>query len=313
MEELIIPLILSIGIILIIKLFLKLTNKKIPLNEKNLFLILLSSILIGYITDLDNTDRWGCIITFNPFSFQSIAGAILSFGLIYWAYKSSNRRLKKYICLTETFFWISKLIIFKGGYVSGFGGTPDFLVVTYDLMSIAIRIALIFILFEIINLRFIKLVTISLVLIFIKINTFSTPLWMVYEENKNLKYVQQKIENLKGEWNGEVIYKNIIEVKIDSLLIDGQMISYSAIEYDTIITKSKETVKIDKNYFYFSNHTKLNEKWKLFLYSPTYGDLNTESNDKGFQIIFNKTKSDSLNFELENYSEFFYFSLTRKN
>ena len=317
MEELLISIILFSGIVLTAKLIFKLTDTRIRLNDRNAFLFLLSVILFGFITWLDNSDTWGCVVDYKPLSPNSIFNSLLSFGLIFIAFKSSNQNLKKILCLSESIIWILKLFIFKGGYVVGFGGTPDILVVLYDIIAITARLVLISILFEIIHFRIAKIAFIALTIMGIKVSTFDTPINMIYEEKRNLKAAQQKITELEGVWKGEVELIRIIEKesdsKLDSSLIDGKFVFYPEIEYDTISKKGLETIRIDKNFIYFRNSLELDRKFRLELFTEEFGYLNSEINSKSYEIWFPEKENDSLIFRLSNYSENFYFNLARVN
>ena len=188
METLLIVSIFILVIGFILKLITRLSDFRIRLNEKNSFLFLLGWITLGFIAKLDYSDAWGCIIIIKPIlEPRNILFSIISFGLIFLAFNTKNQKLKKILSFTELIYWITKLVIFKGGYAVGFGGIPDITIVFYDLVSILLRFFLIFQIIKVDRFKFLKIALLSLLVLGIKIEVFATP---IYNTQNHLFYTQ---------------------------------------------------------------------------------------------------------------------------
>ena len=91
METLLIISIFLIGIGFLIKWITKHKDFGIRLNENNGFKFLLGWIIFGFLARLDYSDAWGCIIGLEPMlEPRNILFSIISFALIFWAFKAEN-------------------------------------------------------------------------------------------------------------------------------------------------------------------------------------------------------------------------------
>jgi hypothetical protein len=291
MEELLITSIFVIAIGYLMNWVNKYKNYGIELNERNGFKFLLGWLILGFFLRLDYSDNWGCVVGIAPFwELRNILFSAISIGLIYWAFKTENQNLKKILCLTELTFWISKLIIFKGGYVVGFGGTPDISIVFYDLVS---AIARLFILSQIINIqsfKSFKIAFVALLIMGIKIEVFSTPIYMVYEENQSIEKAKEIRQEIIGTWKGD----------------------YQKLEYEKILKSDIAKIKIDSNSIFLTNIEGLESEYKLILEYSGYGRIYKEG-VRSFEVSIEEYKTNSMMLRLDDFDNIYKFKLKKEN
>jgi len=180
METLLIASIFVIGIGFLIKWITKYKEIGVRLNENNGFKFLLIWVIFGFVTRLDYSNAWGCIIGLEPIlEPRNILFSTISFVLIFWAFKTENKKVRKSLLGIELVYWIAKLIIFKGGYVVGFGGTPNITIVFYDLVTIMARLFILSQILEIEQSKFVKIGIVALLVLGIKVSIFATPMSMI--------------------------------------------------------------------------------------------------------------------------------------
>ena len=291
METLLITSIFVIGIGYLFKWVNNYKNWGIGLNEKNGFKFLLRWLIIGFFLRLDYLDNWGCVVGLEPFwESRNILFSAISIGLIYWAFKTENQNLKKLLCLTELVYWISKLIIFKGGYVVGFGGSPDPTIVFYDLISALARIYIISQIVNVKKFKFIKIAIIALLIMGVKIEVFSTPIYMVYEENQSIERAKEIRKEIIGEWKGD----------------------YQKMEYEQILKSDRAQIKIDSNSIFITNVEGLESEYKLILYYPEHGRINKEGFGS-FELSIEDYEINSMTLRIDDFENIYKFILKKEN
>lgn len=121
--------------------------------------------LYGFLFSLDNSMAWGCMgaendmlslgykmisipgesseagkiiyIDFNNVAYSGISILLISLGFF------MAGRLGVIILYSELLYWLFKLMIIKGGYVVGFGGSPNAEVLLFDSVALTLRLLLI--------------------------------------------------------------------------------------------------------------------------------------------------------------------------
>jgi hypothetical protein len=150
----------------------------LDINETTGFKVLIAWIILGFFTTLDNTHASGCVVLGESIlAPRNILFSACSFFLIIGALKEENRKKQQILFGVELAFWIAKLFLLKGGYVVGYGGDPDPVVVFYDLVALLIRL---FILGHVLfgnQLTFFKIGATAFIIILIKVLFFSFP-WL---------------------------------------------------------------------------------------------------------------------------------------
>ncbi len=269
MERTLIVLIILVGY----RLLKKNDDSRIRLDLENGFRFLLIWIILGFLTRLDYSDRWGCVIGFEPIlEPKNIIFSTISFLLILIAFQIDKHKVKRVLCLTEFLYWIVKLMVFKGGYVVGYGGVPDATIVLYDLISIVSRL---FVIQQVLNIeRFkVKNIVITAVLIMaVKISIFITPMNMIYEERLAFRDAEKIRKELVGGWDG------IVE----------------KIEGEEIETQEDIYIQIDSNTLLIDKIEELEGEYRLVLKYPEYGILSSEDQLYNYNIFLEKNQEDSL-------------------
>ena len=283
--------ILIVLLILVGYRFLKKNDdSRIRLDLENGFKFLLIWIILGFLTRLDYSDRWGCVIGFEPIlEPRNIIFSTISFVLILIAFQIDKHKVKRVLCLTEFLYWIVKLMAFKGGYVVGYGGVPDVTIVLYDLISIVSRL---FVIQQILNIeRFkVKNIVITAALIMaVKISIFRTPMNMVYEERLAFREAEKIRKELVGGWNG------IVE----------------KIEGEEIETQEDIYIQIDSNTLLIDKIEELEGEYRLVLKYPEYGILSSEAQLYNYNIFLEKNQEDSLVMTIYDASKQYKFRLRR--
>jgi hypothetical protein len=208
-------------------------------NDYNLMVVILIAwILFGFFFNLDYNDRWGCIVTRQAiFSKYNIVFSLTALILTIIARKSSKTMIKKSIHIVELTFWITRLMIFKGGYAVGYAASPAEMIVTYDFLALLLR--LIVIRNTGIKIRSLYLSTITLCVILIKIFVFPTQQTINWEYEESLENSKLTIEDMQGLWNGLIIKEEYINDTItgdiDSVEAKNKLIYM--ISRDTLIDR----------------------------------------------------------------------------
>lgn len=273
METLLITSIFLIGIGFIIKWITKFKDFRISLNKNNGFKFLLGWIVFGFVARLDYSDNWGCVIGLEPIlETKNILFSIISFALIFWAFKTENIKMKKILLGLELVYWITKLIVFKGGYVVGFRGIPDITIVFYDLVAIIGRLFILSQILKVNQFKFTKIIIMALLVLGIKISIFATPVSMIYKERKAFEAAKEVRKELVGKWNGKVM-------KFD----DGE-----------IKFKGQVNIRIDSTNIYMDSIDGLARKYKLILEYPDYGLLSETGEFHDYGLSIQKRSKDSL-------------------
>ncbi len=269
----------------------KYKNYGVELNEKNGFKFLLGWLIFGFFLRLDYSDNWGCVVGLEPFwELRNVLFSTISIGLIYWAFKTENQNLKKIICLTELTFWISKLIIFKGGYVVGFGGTPDISIVFYDLSSALARLFILSQIIKIQRFKFFKIAIVALLIMGIKIEAFSTPIYMVYEENQSIEKAKEIRHEIIGNWKGD----------------------YQKMKYEEILKSDKAKIEIDSNSIFFTNIEGMESEYKLILEYSRHGRI-YKKGFRSFEVSIEDYETKSMILRLDDFEKIYKFKLKKEN
>lgn len=121
--------------------------------------------LYGFFFSLDNSMAWGCMgaendilslgysiinlhgdtsetdkiiyIDFNNVAYSGLSILLISFGFF------MTDRTGVIVLYSELLYWLFKLMIIKGGYVVGIGGSPNSEVLFFDSVALTLRLVLI--------------------------------------------------------------------------------------------------------------------------------------------------------------------------
>jgi hypothetical protein len=247
--------------------------KSIP--YKSTIKFLLGMVIVGSILGIENSQAWGCVYGLEMLSIGNLIFLTISTLLLFKAFKSDSHRTVLLLVIIETAIWIIKYIFYKGGYVTGFGGTPNEINVLYDFIAIGTRIFLFLDIATHIRQKLLLAILLSIFIVALKINLFALPwftqkMWEVDARNSSA----QRIE-LIGSYNGSIYqFSDSLTAQI-SLVIDTTHLMIQ-----------------DKPAF------DLKEKYFFEIYSPNYGEI---SNDiQGYSMKIDKFDTDSLVFYLED-------------
>jgi hypothetical protein len=178
-------------------------------NEKLLLNILLIWIVIGFFLSLDYSDQWGCIIEYQPFwSKLNILFSFISFALVLIAKVVKNKKMRVIFLFLELFFWIGKLMVYKGGYSVGFVGSPQTLIVCYDLVALFLRLLVLRNTFF--KIRTIYIASLTVIVLLVKISFFRTQQTIEWEYERGLKNSELTLQKIQGDWQGERIYEKVV-------------------------------------------------------------------------------------------------------
>lgn len=291
METLLIVSIFIIGIGFLIKWITKYREFGIRLNENTGFKFLLGWIIFGFVARLDYSDAWGCIIGLEPIlEPKNILFSTISFALIFRAFRAGNMKLKKTLLGIELLYWIAKLIIFKGGYVVGYGGIPDFTIVFYDLVAILARLFILSQILKVNQFKFAKIGMTALLVLGIKISIFATPMSMIYEERKAFEEAQEIRKELIGDWSGKVTKSEDEEIKFEENV----------------------NIRIDSTNIYLDSIGGLKRNYKLILEYPEYGLLSETGEYHDYSLSIQKRNKDSLIMRIDDVFKEYEFKLKKK-
>jgi hypothetical protein len=99
--------------------------------------------LLGFVFVLDNSMAWGFLSgQRETLSIENITYSGLSVLFITLGFFSPDKR-GLIILFGELIYWTIKLMIAKGGYIVGIGGTPDENILIFDSVAITLRLLLI--------------------------------------------------------------------------------------------------------------------------------------------------------------------------
>lgn len=234
-------------------------------NYNLIWISLLGWTIIGFFKNLDFTEQWGCIVFEEPvFRKMNIIFSSISVILLISVILFRNRNIKFYIHLTETFYWIGKLFLFKGGYATGLVGTPIEINVLYDFVAIFLR------LLAIRNLKFqtrtIKVSTIALSIIFLKMSFFNAPIRIDSDLQDLREPTNPVTAKMQGNWAGEKIsYKQvkdtILPIPLDSTrvitIMDRIKARDTVIRDKTLVETTKININIKFNIVRFETESKV--------------------------------------------------------
>ena len=112
------------------------------------YVLLTAWSVYGFVSLLDNTMQWGCIVDDHLFFFTNTTYSLLSISMLLGSFYYRETSLGKWLALLETAFWIYKLFIIKGGYVVGIGGSVSEEVLIFDAIGLFFRLTLLRLLFK---------------------------------------------------------------------------------------------------------------------------------------------------------------------
>ena len=288
MQVLLFSSILLIGIGFLIKQLSKYIDFGIKLNQNTAFKFLLGWIVFGYILGLNYAGDFGCIVGYDPIlEPKKTLFFVISFGLIFLAFITKNIKFKKIFLAIELSFWILKLMIFKGGYSSGFSGVPIIDIVFYDLVAIIVRGFILSELLRIKQFRLVKIGIIALLILGIKISIFEYPIYMNYRLRDTFEEEQAIRKELIGEWNGMV--------KSVGLEIEKQI-----------------KIDIDSSYIYLDSIDGFSEKYQLILDYSDHGIMTGAEVDHNCSVWIHKHNRDSLVMIISDFTNEYEFRLKKE-
>ncbi len=138
-------------------------------NTAYLLKVLIGWTLVGFVTTFEHTTSWGCIVFGEPiFSVSNILLSALSLALFITAFYAPKLNTVRLLVSLESGYWLSKFLFYKAGYAVGFGGSPDPIVMLFDITSIYWRFLLFATLFHSIDRHFRLWWVIAIILILLK-------------------------------------------------------------------------------------------------------------------------------------------------
>ena len=132
-------------------------------------------VVIGSIMGIENSQAFGCVVGLEIISIGNLIFLLISTTILYKAIQTTDSKFVFKLVILETIIWITKYLFYKGGYVTGFGGTANPTIVVYDFIAIGLRF---WILFSISNQLKFKLVgsfLTSILFVALKIYVFAFP------------------------------------------------------------------------------------------------------------------------------------------
>ncbi|KAA3622557.1 MAG: hypothetical protein DWQ02_25870 [Bacteroidetes bacterium] len=231
-------------------------NLKNIVSIKNLLIVT----IIGFITGFDFTDSWGCVFYPNLFFLTPLSIlTLISIITLFISNKTSNSRLIKILLIGEFIFYVSRFILFKGGYAVGFTASPDPIILIYDAIALALRI---FLLKELFSLKLHYLVVMITVfgLLYLKSTAFPVPPYYFYKEHRSLNKGRKIQTELIGSYTGNVQFKkdtiNInfkteVYISIDSIKIEAQNFDHAGTYHFLLESEEMGLIRKDQYGFYF--------------------------------------------------------------
>ena len=168
-----------------------------PLN----YYLLMGLLVVGFIFRLDYTaNSFGCFVFTEPvFELRNILFSATSITLVLLSFFSKKRAVKLTFISLELLFWVSKLFLFKGGYVVGFLNTADPLVSFYDTTVLTLRLFIVSSLLKV-NIKQIYILICTIIVMSVKIFIFPLPYSFIVAE-KRAQIASENTQNfLRGKW-----------------------------------------------------------------------------------------------------------------
>jgi hypothetical protein len=230
-------------------------------------------VIVGSILGIENSQAWGCVLGLEMLSFGNLIFFIISLVLLLKAYKSDNQKTAILFLAIETGIWIIKYILYKGGYVTEYGGTPNSINVVYDFIAIGSRTFLLLVYAANLRNALLPAILSSILIVAVKINLFALPLftqkmWEIEEKNSIIRRTE-----LIGKYEGKIY-----------------QFSDSLTDQIKIVIDTTHLKIIEDSPF------ALMEKYRLEMYSQNNGSIG--NNEQMFDIEIEKLNNDSLVFYL---------------
>ncbi len=183
-------------------------------------------VIVGSVIGLENSQAFGCVIGLEMLSIGNLIFLIISSILLYKAIKTNDPKIVIKLVAFETIIWIAKYLFYKGGYVTGFGGTANPINVIYDFVAIGIRIWVLILLLSKSKYSLIGAIISSLLLVILKINVFAFP-WFTKTmwELEDKRTEKQKTE-IVGNYSGTILQLSNNQVRQIELRIDTAKLTF---------------------------------------------------------------------------------------
>ncbi len=245
--------------------------------------------VIGFLTGFDYTDSWGCVV-FPHFFFSTPLSllSLVSIIVFYIGNNSSNSKFVRKLILAEFVFYIFRLIIFKGGYEVGFGGTPDPIILFYDVIAVGLRI---FLLKQLYSIKLHSLIggVIVVVLLSLKSLMFAIPPYYYYQEQRDISKGRKLQTEMIGNYFGKIEYTTKEDKNSQNIAVK--------IKEDSIVFESKD-FELAGSYFFL-------------LESKNFGLIRNRNYSSSFYL--SNFEEDKLSFEIQdNKFEFIEFELKKE-
>jgi len=298
---------------------LEIKEKFEKLTLKHFFVFLISWITIGFLTRLDNNQDWGCIIQSAPiFGLDNIVFSSISLIIILLSWRVKQKSIKLLFILVETFYFLTKFLFIKGGYVVGITAGPNDFVVLYDYISILVRILIIANLlekqFRLYLFEIIAIILISIKVFFPHYTEYFTQSLNNIESNNTLK-------KLSGNWSGNVYYTETIADTVEATNENTENLLLVDIlaSNDTILILKKDTVfsetislQIDSVNFSFESSI-FNESLFINMQSKYYGFFYRHVDSVGFADMYvRKLSKDSIHLDITSHGAAYKLKLEKK-
>lgn len=185
-------------------------------------------VVVGSIIGIENSQAFGCVVGLEMLSIGNLIFLIISSSLIIKAIRTQELSLRIKLLSIETGIWILKYLLYKGGYITGFGGTANPVNVIYDFMAIGLRGWIIMSLFDQAKTKIVAALLVSALIVMMKINVFALPLYSKmmwkFEDEKTEKQRTQ----LLGNYSGTISQLSSGQVKRIQLRMDSNLMSIEA-------------------------------------------------------------------------------------
>jgi len=210
--------------------------------------------IIGFLTGMDFTDSWGCVIYPHLFFLTPLSVlTLISITVLYIANKTINSNLVKKLLIAELIYYVTRLIVFKGGYAVGFGGIPDPIIIIYDAIALGLRIFLLKKIFSS-NSHYAISAGIIIGCLYLKSTFFAIPPYYFYQEKRDISKGRKIQTELAGKYIGNIQYQNDSENMIfnteviitsDSIKIEAQNFEFTGMYYFLLESKKIGLIRRD--------------------------------------------------------------------
>jgi hypothetical protein len=113
-------------------------------NKNVLFISLFAAIIIGFLTNQDNDQQWGCIKTYYPiFTDINILYSSVSLLFALAALLMPTKNLRLAMLCVELLYWLFKLFFLNGVNIVGIGGVSVANVSVFEFFALVVRLQLI--------------------------------------------------------------------------------------------------------------------------------------------------------------------------